>query len=339
MHPRRHSSPATVGLLAAIVALTLQRAARAQDELEPAEPPGAPATPAPGCAESEGAEPQCRDEEAPAWKLPDRHAMAVLGGFGTPNSTFGAEGGLVVGSQSYGGRRNYAVSASQVELGNGVGAMLQGFRTWNALELDSLLSPIFGINPLELDVDLNSNTQSHDYLSWAMHADAGVRLGNERSCFAAATTGVGLNSGSQGLGSGGWFRTETNLHASGVCGPVALGASLRSIDDERGTVAHALATLAVFVDQRHRFGFGAALSVTGYADGGGYSTVYEAPLAAFDSDIRQTMLRVTFVYRDGEQRKWRPAPTPDEAPPKRRPPPLPVEQASFTAPAGSPGSR
>ena len=55
---------------------------------------------------------------------------------------------------------------------------------------------------------------------------------------------------------------------------------------------------------------------------------------------RQTMLRITFVYRDGEKRrKWRPARKPGEDKPQRRPPPLPVEQASLTAPGGSPGSR
>lgn len=256
----------------------------------------------------------------------------MLGGFGTPNSSFGSEGGVVVGSQSYGGRRSYAVTASQVELGNGVGAMLQGFRTWNTVELRSLVSPVIGLNPLELDADVNTNTQSHDYLSWTMHADAGARVGNERSCFAAATTGIGLNSGSQSLGSGDWFRLETNLHASGVCGPVALGISLRNIDDERGTVAHALASAALFVDERRRFGFGAALAVTGYAEGGGYSSVYEAPFAAFDTNIRQTMLRITFVYRDPQKekkrRKWQPAPNLDEDE-REGPPPLPVEQASL----------
>ena len=149
--------------------------------------------------------------------------------------------------------------------------------------------------------DVNSNTQSHDYLSWAMHADAGLRAGNERSCFAAASTGIGVNSGSQSLGPGGWFRTETNLHASGVCGPVALGLSLRNIDDDRGTVAHALATLAVFVDDKHRFGFGAALSATGYAEGGGYSTVYEAPFAGFDSDIPAGDLRGSRGWNDEEK--------------------------------------
>jgi hypothetical protein len=261
---------------------------------------------------------------------PDRHAMAVLGGFGTPSGSFGSEGGLVVGHQSYGGRRSYAVSASQVEIGNGLGAMLQGFRTWNALELDTIVSPILGVNPLELDADVNTNSQSHDYLSWAVHADAGARLGNERTCFAAASTGIGLNSGSQSLGPGGWFRLETNLHASGVCGPVALGLSLRNIDDDRGTVAQALATAAIFVDERRRFGFGAALAVTGYSEGGGYVHVYEAPFRAFDTDVRQTMLRITFVYRDEEKRrnKWVPAPSPEEDEPKRQPPPLPVERAS-----------
>lgn len=341
MHARRHPLPASItATLAASLAFTLPPVAWAEDEATPPEPPAVPESPAPGCDDQEPAQPQCKDgDDEPEWKLPERHGMAVLGGFGTPKSTFGAEGGLVVGSQSYGGRRNYAVSASQIEIGNGLGAMLQGFRTWNALELEALVSPILGVNPVELDVDVNTNTQSHDYLSWTMHADAGLRIGKARSCFGAATTGIGLNSGSQGLDDGGWFRTETNLLLSGVCGPVALGASLRNVDDERGTVAHALATLAVFIDEKQRFGFGAALSATGYADGGGYSTVYEAPFAAFDSDLRQTMLRITFVYRDGEKsRKSRAAPKPGQDEPKR-PPPLPVEQARLTAPAGSPDSR
>jgi hypothetical protein len=305
---------------------------------EPGDGPGAPADPtreedeaAPGCAEKKGgSQDACSDDDDEfSWKMPNRHGMAVLGGFGTPNSTFGGEGGLVVGSQSYGGQRNYGVSISQVEIGNGLGGMVQGFRTWNALELDAAVSPVLGVNPLELDVDANTNEQSHDYFSWTAHADAGLRVGDPRSCFGAATTGAGVNSGTQSLGPGDWFRLETNLHASGVCGPVTLGLSLRNIDDDRGTVAQALASAALFVDERHRFGFGAALAVTGYAEGGAYSSVYEAPFGAFDGDIRQTMLRITFVYRDAEKsrRKWVPAPEPDEDAPKR-PPPLPGERAS-----------
>ncbi len=352
------ASSARLALAASLASLctALPDPARAADSKTPPEPP--PSAPPP-CTEPEGAQAsgECandsgkEDDDEPEWrwKIPERHGFTVLGGFGTPRSTFGTEGGVVVGSQSYGGRRSYAVSASQVEIGNGLGAMLQGFRTWNALELKSLVSPILGVNPLELDLDLNTNSRSHDYLSWTVHADAGVRVGPERSCFAAGTTGIGLSSGSQSLGSGGWFRTETNLHASGVCGPVALGISLRNIDDPRGTVAQALATVAVFVDPRRRFGFGAALAVTGYAEGGPYASVYEAPLAAFDRDVRQTLLRITFVYRDAEtrRRKWRPAPDrhddDGERAPPLAPPPLPVERASLdggTVPStqGAPGA-
>jgi ketosteroid isomerase-like protein len=151
------------------------------------------------------------------------------------------------------------------------------------------------------------NEKSHDYFSWTMHADAGLRLGNKRSCFIAATTGVGLNSGTQSLGPGDWFRTETNLHLSSVCGPIAAGLSLRNIDDAAGTVAQALATLGVFFDKRQRFGVGAALAVTGYSAGGDYAAVYEQPFLPFDSNIRQTMLRLTFVAgwgaREDERRQ------------------------------------
>lgn len=227
-----------------------------------------------------------------------------VGGFATPASDFGSEGGVAIGGLRFGSlTRSYSAENWQLELGNGVGFEVEGYSLHNLLELEGAISPIIGGSLIDFDLDVNSNTQSHDYVSWAVHADAGIRLGSKHGpCFIALVGGTGLNSGNQSLGAGDWFRWETGYLVQGLCGPLALGVSARHIDDERGTVAHFVASSQLMFGEKKRFGVGATLSVTGYEATADYASVFESPLLALNSDITQTMIRGTLLFSFDECR-------------------------------------
>lgn len=276
---------------------------QASETSEPASPPANP-----GAPPEPQRRPAVRNQKTDGKDSPEKlgrepFSSYGVGGFASPNSDFGSEGGVVLAVQRYGStQRWYSTEIGQIELGNGVGISGEGYHLYNLLELEGPVSPIVGGSLFDFDLDLNSNRESHDYVSWAMHADAGLRFGPKRgTCFAALTGGAGLNSGTQSRGPGGWFRGETGALLQGMCGPFALGLSARHIDDDDGTVAQLVASTRLNFGEHQRFGLGAALSVTGYELGGGYTSVFEDPRLALHSELTQTMVRATFLFRFGEE--------------------------------------
>ncbi len=250
----------------------------------------------------------CVDEERDEPWARRRRATLAVGGFWAPDSSFGKSAGVALGGNGFGDdHRRYEASYFQLELGNGIGFESGGYRLYNLLELDAPVSVIVGGHLLDINAEVSSRSDSRDYIAWSMHADGGLRVGNKESCFGSATLGVGFNSGTQSLGKGDWFRRETGAMVTAVCGPVHLGGALRHIDDDfRGTVAHASASAVVFLTASKAFGIGATYSVTAFDPDPTYRSLYDEPMLAFDSDLKQTMLRITLqTSTDAWDHHWK----------------------------------
>jgi len=249
---------------------------------------GEPATEGGG---DEGNDPKKEGQEP--WEQP-AHSTLAIGAFWSPDSDLGTPAGLALGGNKFGDyRRSYAAKYGQLEIGDGIGIEYGGYGVFNVLEMDGPVSLVLGGHLLDIGFEANTKDNSRDHFAWSMHADAGLRVGDKRHCFAAASVGMGLNSGTQSLDVGDWFRPETAALFSAVCGPLSLGGALRHIDDEIGTVAQANASAVVFLNANKSIGIGATYSMTAYGTDGDYHHIFEDPAFAFDADTKQTMLRIT----------------------------------------------